>query len=89
MTLDEYMNSLRGVSVAVVGLGVSNRPLLRLLLAAGAKVTVRDKKLGEEQAAALEAQGWREVWCYGMGAGLEAVQAASSVEKNLVVAPPD
>ncbi|MBR4578588.1 MAG: UDP-N-acetylmuramoyl-L-alanine--D-glutamate ligase [Oscillospiraceae bacterium] len=59
MTLDEYMQSLRGVQVAVVGLGVSNRPLLRLLLDAGANVTVRDKKLGEEEAAALQARGCR------------------------------
>ena len=46
-----------------------------------------DLKAGEKLTAALEEQGWSQVCCYGMGAGLEAVQAASSVEKNLVVAP--
>ena len=32
MTLDSYIQSLHGKSIAVIGLGVSNRPLLRLLL---------------------------------------------------------
>ena len=31
MTLDSYIQSLRGKSIAVIGLGVSTRPLLRLL----------------------------------------------------------
>ena len=31
MTLDSYIQSLHGKSIAVIGLGVSNRPLLRLL----------------------------------------------------------
>ena len=35
MTLDSYIQSLRGKSIAVIGLGVSNQPLLRLLLDAG------------------------------------------------------
>ena len=35
MTLDSYIRSLRGKTVSVVGLGVSNRPLLRLLRAQG------------------------------------------------------
>ena len=61
MTLDSYIRSLRGKTVSVVGLGVSNRPLLRLLLDAGYAVTVRDKRtrdrFGEEEAAALENAG--------------------------------
>ena len=32
MTLQEYIASLRGRTVAVIGIGVSNTPLLRLLL---------------------------------------------------------
>ena len=63
MTLDEYMESLRGVSVAVVGLGVSNRPLLRLLMDHGAAVTVRDRrdrdKFGKSEADELEDRGCR------------------------------
>ena len=63
MTLDQYIDSLRGSRVTVVGIGVSNRPLLRLLLDHGVDVIARDKrtreKLGEEEAASLEAQGCR------------------------------
>ena len=32
MTLREYIDRLRGKTVAVIGIGVSNTPLLRLLL---------------------------------------------------------
>ncbi len=48
MTLDEYLNSLKGKSIAVVGYGVSNAPLTDLLLVHGLDVTVCDKR-GEEQ----------------------------------------
>ena len=42
MTLSQYIDSLRGKRVTVIGLGVSNRPLVRLLLKAGIDLTVRD-----------------------------------------------
>ena len=52
MTLHEYFERLRGKRVLVLGLGVSNRPLVRLLLQYGADVTGCDKtpreKLDEE-----------------------------------------
>lgn len=35
----------------------------------------------------LTAQGWRQVDCYGMGAGLEAIRRAGGAEENLVVSP--
>ena len=74
MTLDSYIQSLHGKSIAVIGLGVSNRPLLRLLLDAGYTVTVRDKRtreaLGEDEAAALEAAGCRLVLGDGYLAGI-------------------
>lgn len=44
MTLQEYLRSLRGKRVAVIGIGVSNQPLLKLLLEAGVDVTACDKK---------------------------------------------
>ena len=44
MTLREYLRSLEGKTVAVLGIGVSNRPLLRLLLEAGVQVTACDRK---------------------------------------------
>ena len=44
MTLQDYLHSLQGKRVAVIGIGVSNQPLLRLLLEAGVSVTACDKK---------------------------------------------
>ena len=44
MTFQHWLDSLRGRRVAVVGIGVSNTPLIRLLCAAGAQVTACDKK---------------------------------------------
>ena len=39
MTLQEYLQSLREKTVAVIGIGVSNTPLIRLLLQSGISVT--------------------------------------------------
>ena len=66
MTLDSYIQSLHGKSIAVIGLGVSNRPLCRgSLLDAGYTVSVRDKRtreaFGEDEATVLEAAGCRLV----------------------------
>ena len=44
MSLREYLNGLRGKRVAVIGMGISNEPLVRLLAAHGLDVTVRDKR---------------------------------------------
>ena len=48
MTLDNYLDSLAGKSIAVVGYGVSNAPLTELLLSHGCDVTVRDKRTREQ-----------------------------------------
>ena len=59
-TMSEYLESLRGRSIAVIGMGVSNTPLIRTLLRAELKVTVCDKSSRErvaEQAAELESLG--------------------------------
>ena len=45
---EAYISALRGKNVAVMGIGVSNTPLLRLLAAAGANVTAFDKKTEEQ-----------------------------------------
>lgn len=42
--LEEFNNYIRGKKVAVIGLGVSNTPLLEYLHKLDAKVTVFDKK---------------------------------------------
>ncbi len=44
MDLTAYLNSIRGRSVGVIGIGISNTPLLSLLLRAGADVTAYDRK---------------------------------------------
>lgn len=44
MTCSEYLNGLSGKRIAVVGIGVSNTPLIRLLVKYNAAVTACDKK---------------------------------------------
>lgn len=48
MTLHEYMESLRQKTVAVLGIGVSNTPLVQLLLRSGICVTACDKRTREQ-----------------------------------------
>ena len=48
MTLQEYLTSLRHKTVAVIGIGVSNTPLLRRLLAEGVAVTACDRSSREK-----------------------------------------
>jgi len=42
--LKDYLNKLRGKRIAVVGAGVSNTPLIEVLLELGIETTVRDKR---------------------------------------------
>ena len=44
MNLKDYLDGLRGKRVAVLGMGISNEPLVKLLAAEGLEVTVRDKR---------------------------------------------
>ena len=60
MHYDEYFHSLRGKKILVMGLGVSNRPLVRMLLRYGCDVTGCDKTPREnfdEELRELEALG--------------------------------
>ena len=60
MTLRDYIESLRHKTVAIIGIGVSNTPLLERLLAEGIRVTACDKRSREqmgEQAEHLEQLG--------------------------------
>lgn len=52
----KFLEYVRGRRIAVAGMGVSNTPLIRLLLGAGAQVTVCDKKEYSELDAALRAE---------------------------------
>ena len=47
MTLTEYIDNLKNKRIAVVGVGVSNLPLLRLLAERGVDVTAHDKSSAE------------------------------------------
>lgn len=62
MNFEEYLQSLQHKTVAVIGIGVSNRPLIDLLLARGISVTACDRQdrsaLGE-YGDSLEAHGAR------------------------------
>ena len=58
MTLEEYISSLKDKRVAVVSVGVSNRPLIELLLSAGIPISVRDQR-GEEKLGAEAEDGRR------------------------------
>lgn len=50
MTLYEYIESIKNRTIAVIGAGVSNMPLIRLLLENGCDVTVCDKREIDELA---------------------------------------
>ena len=47
LTLQDYLTSLRGKRVAVIGIGVSNTPLIKTLCKAGINVTACDKNTRE------------------------------------------
>lgn len=46
--ITKFLETIRGMKISVIGIGVSNRPLIQFLLEAGAIVTAHDKKTGEE-----------------------------------------
>ena len=54
MEFEAYLESLKGKTVAVIGIGVSNRPLIDLLRSRGIAVTACDKKSREALGAAAE-----------------------------------
>lgn len=59
-TIQEYFDHLHSRSIAVIGMGVSNTPLIRMMLRAGLNVTVCDRSSREkagEVAAELESLG--------------------------------
>ncbi len=57
MTLNEYINSIKDKRICVIGIGVSNKPLIEKLLRAGCDVTACDKRsieqLGEDYSSLL------------------------------------
>lgn len=62
MTLQEYVESIRQQRIAVIGIGVSNTPLIELLCRSGCDVTACDKRTREQmgtEGERLEAMGVR------------------------------
>ena len=60
MTLQEYIASIQDKTVAIVGIGVSNTPLIELLARSGVRVTACDRKSREalgDEAERLESLG--------------------------------
>ena len=54
MTIQEYLDALKGKKAAVLGIGVSNTPLIHMLLRAGVRVTACDKRSREEFGGKIE-----------------------------------
>ena len=48
MTAQDFKNDVKGKNIAVIGIGISNRPLIKYLKDAGAKITAYDKRTKEE-----------------------------------------
>ena len=48
ITIQEYLAGLKGKTVAVVGIGVSNTPLIKMLLRSGVRVTACDRNRRED-----------------------------------------
>ncbi len=62
MRINDYLNTLKNKRVAVIGIGVSNEPLIRMLLESGVEVTARDRASRErlgDTAGKLEKLGAR------------------------------
>ncbi len=54
-TIQRYLESVQGKRVAVLGIGVSNTPLIKMLVRSGAKVTACDKRPREAFNGLIEA----------------------------------
>ena len=54
MTLENYIDSIQKKRIAVIGYGVSNRPLVDLLLSKGCQVTICDQRSREKLGVAAE-----------------------------------
>lgn len=68
LTINDYLESLKGKRVAVIGIGVSNTPLIKMLLRSGIHVTACDKNQ-------------REAFC-GMAEELESLGAELHLGEN-------
>ncbi len=65
MTLDEYIRELKTKKIAVAGVGISNLPLVRLLLERGCDVAACDKRTEDKFPAARELRELGARLCLG------------------------
>lgn len=72
----EFLKSMDGKRCAVIGMGVSNTPLIRLLLDAGASVLICDKKEKHDEGLISEFRGRGAKFSFGEGylSGLEGAE---------------
>lgn len=61
LTIEDYLDTLKGKKAAVLGIGVSNTPLIKMLLKAGIKVTACDKR----ERTAFDRGFWEELEALG------------------------
>lgn len=72
MTIQEFKQKARGMKIAVVGAGVSNLPLIRMLAECGADICVYDKRTAEKMG---------EVYDELCGLGVETVLGENYLDK--------
>lgn len=48
MNILEFKSSVKGKNISVIGIGISNRPLIKFLVSAGSNVTAYDKRTKEQ-----------------------------------------
>ena len=80
---ETYFTSLKGKRIAVLGLGVSNRPLVRLLLEFGCDVLGCDRTPREKldaEVLQLEKMGCKHPAMYRQPTGSKCVQAPAALE---------
>ncbi len=63
--LSQFLNAVKNKRCAVIGMGVSNTPLVRLLLSAGARVMVCDKKENHDETLLSEFRGLGAEFSFG------------------------
>jgi len=63
----DFLNAFQGKKCAVIGMGVSNIPLIRLLLKSGADVLICDKKEKHDEKILVEFESLGAGFCFGEG----------------------
>ena len=61
--LQEFYRQIRGKRITVLGIGISNTPVIKLLAAHGAEVTARVQPLMEElRDLGMTREEWTDLW---------------------------